>query len=152
MKWWLGTLGALAVAAAIGWGSASSPTADGYILFSPPTGASPLLPVGENDVRLDECEVTFEGLRVRGHVSIEQPPVQILVTPAAPPGAGVRVGASLAAQVPQFAGAVQGDFEVVIPWATPDSRFLVVSAPAAGVVGSQDIAADAQRLGTTCPE
>lgn len=151
MRWWLGWVAALAVAIGIGWGSTDSPQADGFILFQPPTGASPLVPIGEPGIRIDACEADPAGLKVRGRVEPGRPPIQVLATPEAPPGSGLRVGVTLAAQVPQFPGAVPGDFEVVIPWATTGSRFLVVETPADQAEGSESIAAVAERIGVGCP-
>jgi hypothetical protein len=61
------------------------------------------------------------------------------------------VGFSLAASVPQFQGAVPGDFKVVIPWATGDSRFMIVSAPVNNMAGGDDTVGVVEKVGTECP-
>jgi hypothetical protein len=97
----------------------------GYLLFSPatsvPSGA------GEGTLRIDECRMTPKGLYVQGYVAPGDPPVEIGVAPADPTSAGLRVGVAFAAHAQRSAGMVPGDFRVVVPWATRDSRFAIIA-------------------------
>ena len=144
MRRWTGAGALLAVAAgaagvAIGSGD-QVPESYGYLLFTPTDVAEAPTAMRTDGVRIDSCRDTPKGLEVRGHAVLGPAPVQIGVTPADPTGAGLRIGVALAAHVPLWAGAVPGDFQVVIPWATTQSQFAALTAqdlPSSGPSGPQ---------------
>ena len=117
---------AIAVAAALGVVLAAGeqvPATYGYLLFTPSGALSPSAPATAEDLLIRSCDPSPEGLEVTGSVRVLDAPVEIAVTPYDPTEAGVRVGVAFAEHAQLSPGAMPGDFHLVIPWATPTSRF-----------------------------
>jgi hypothetical protein len=77
-------------------------------------------------LRIDECAITPEGLRVQGSVPVAPGVTVVEVGPGDPTAAGLGVSAVYAASAGKLQGAAPGYFVVVLPWASPESGFVML--------------------------
>ena len=130
----------LTAVAILGHGLGTGTEHVGQVVFVPgDPGTSMTSPVGA--VTVTFCEQTPEGLLVQGRVEPVGQLTSVLVSRGDPNSSGVAVSAGYAASAGVVPGAVPGDFQVTLSWATSESTFAIVDpealaagggAPAAG--------------------
>ncbi len=126
-------LAGVILAGLIGYAQHPGAPRDGRIIFVPgdearPTIVDATLPA----VSITRCEPEDKGLLVEGRVVPDPPATAVLVTDTAGGTFSVAVGASRAQSAGLIDNAVVGDFQVVLPWATPDSVFAVADPDSLG--------------------
>jgi hypothetical protein len=121
---WIAALMLVGAAAAGQWlGSATERL--GQIVFVPgDPGTVTVATLGP--VTVTYCEENSEGLLVRGHVETTDRITGVLVSPGDAKSSGVALSAGYIASAGLIPGAVPGDFEVTLGWATVGSTFAVV--------------------------
>lgn len=121
------------IAGALGVSGAGG-VAQSRVLFVPVTGLdSPQSRADDAGVlSVLACEQTADGLKVTGSSNL--PPgesLRVAVWPFDPTAAGVGVSPMHATMASVFAGAVDGDFVVTLPWANKSAKFSALAADGA---------------------
>lgn len=127
------TGGAIISTAVLGLGLVLQPTTRVGQLVLLPAEVPPL--ASGISARIDSCEQTAEGLRVRGWAPAVEGGQRVLaVPPTSPDDPGVQVGSGYAASAGLVAGHEVGAFVVTLAWAHTDATFTVAEVSGAGLV------------------